>query len=337
MREAHNVHMSPAVDPEHLLTLLAVAESGSESAAAELLGIGQSSVSRRLAALQQSSREPLTVRTAGGVRPTATGERLLPHARAIRAALASSEREIAPAESRPLAFRLGFSQHAALGLAAAFIAGAARGLGGESVAAEYEEASSAALLGRLRGAPQLEAGSARIDAALALASPGSREPGLSATHLGSDDIVLISATSLGRGQAADPESLRKAPLLLPPAGSSVHTRALSALARSGVHPANVTVSPSPAALKSAVLAGAGTGVTIASGCASEVAAGWLFAYRFEETEAVDVWLLVSDHLPPREAVAVRSLARQAASCLSRPTPTPAAPSDALGSHPAGAA
>ncbi len=321
--------MSPAVDPEHLLTLLAVAESGSESAAAELLGVGQSSVSRRLAALQQASREPLTVRTAAGVRPTAAGERLLPHARAIRAALAASEREVAPQESRPLAFRLGFSQHAALGLAAQLMAHASRGVGGESVAAEYEEASSTALLGRLRGEPQPETGSARLDAALALTSLGGREPGLTATHLGSDDIVLISASPLGRGQALDTEALRRSRLLLPPTGSTVHTRALAALARAGVHPADVTLSPSPAALKAAVLAGAGAGVTVASGCASEVAAGWLFAYRLDEAEAVDMWLLVSDHLPPRETAALHTLARLAAACLSRPAPpAPAASTEA---------
>lgn len=320
MRLPHNGGMPAAVDPEHLLTLLAVAESGSESAAAELLGVGQSSISRRLGALQQASREPLTVRTASGVRPTPTGERLLPHARAIRAALAASEREIAPVEQRPLAFRLGFSGHLALGLAAAFMSGAARGHEGESVAAEYEESSSTTLLSRLRGASRLEPGAARLDAALTLTGPGSREPGLTATHLGSDDIVLISASSLGRGHQADIEALRRATLLLPPTGSTVHTRALAALARSGVHPASVLVSPGPAALKAAVLAGAGVGVTIASGCASEVAAGWLSAYRFEHPEAVDAWLLVSDHLPAREKATVRAMARQAATCLARPAP-----------------
>lgn len=320
MRLPHNVRMAATVDPEHLLTLLAVAESGSESAAAELLGVGQSSISRRLGALQQASREPLTVRTASGVRPTPTGERLLPHARAIRAALAASEREIAPVEQRPLAFRLGVSNHIAIGLAAAFMAGAARGHQGESVMVEYEEASSVSLLSRLRGGPQVVQGTARLDAALTLTSPGSREPGLSATHLGSDDIVLISASPVGRGPVAVTEALRRSTLLLPPAESTVHIRALASLARSGVHPANMLVSPSPAALKAAVLAGAGIGVTLASACASEVAAGWLSAYALEDPEAVDAWLLVSDGLPTRETAALRELTHQAAACLSRPVP-----------------
>lgn len=308
--------MSPSVDPEHLLTLLAVAESGSESAAAELLGIGQSSVSRRLASLQQSAAEALTVRTVTGVRPTPAGERLLPHARAIRAALLASQREVAPEESRPLAFRIGFSPHVATGVGALFVAAAARGHAGERVAAELEESPSAALLARLRGSAPPDATGGRLDAALTFSSIIGQEPGFAAERLGADDLVLVSTTALTSGSELDLDALRKTPLLLPPAESPVHTRAVTALARAGFHPADAIVASSPAALKAAVLAGAGAGVALASACASEVAAGWLRAHVLDD--AVELWLLVADRLPPREAAAVREFASHAASGLARP-------------------
>lgn len=308
--------MSPSVDPEHLLTLLAVAESGSESAAAERLGIGQSSVSRRLAGLQQAAAEPLTVRTVSGVRPTPAGERLLPHARAIRAALEASQREIAPEGSRQLAFRVGFSPHVATGVGALFIAAAARGHAGERVTADLEEASAAALLARLRGSGPPDTSGGRLDAALTFASIIGQEPGFEATRLGEDDVVLVSTSALASGGELDLDALRRAPLLLPPAASAVHTRAVAALARAGFHPANALVAPSPAALMAAALAGGGVGVTLASSCASEVAAGWLHAYALDDV--VELWLLVADRLPVREAAAVREFSRQAASALARP-------------------
>lgn len=303
--------MSP-LDPEHLLTLLAVAESGSESAAAALLGIGQSSVSRRLAALQQSSAEPLTVRTASGIRPTAAGERLIPHARAIRDALLASHRAIAPEVSRQVSFRFGCSPHVALGIAAQFVAAVLR-MRPTPPEAHYLEAPSSELLADLRG------GSA-VDAAITLDAPAGREPGFTASRLGSDDLVLISARALGTGATPDLDLLRTATLLLPPAGSQVHARGLAALAGAGIHLASTVVASGPAALKAAALAGAGVGITLASCCSSEVAAGWLSSYPLaalggSAPGSVDFWLLISDLLPARESEVVAACARQAASAL----------------------
>lgn len=337
MRQVHNVPVV-AVDPEHLLTLLAVAESGSESAAAELLGIGQSSVSRRLAGLQQSSEEPLTTRTATGIRPTAAGERLLPYARAIRTALQASQRAVAPEASRPLSFRIGVSEHAALGVGAQFMAAlAARGAAAQDAHVEYLQEQSFALLGRLRGGPASADGA--LDAAIALDAPASHEPGFTAERLGADDLMLISTRAIESGSEPDLDELRAATLLLPPSGSQVHARALAELAAAGLHLRNRVIAPGPAALKAAVLAGAGMGVTLASCCASEVAAGWLFGYTLQTLLAaagtasgtsagtagggarngsVDVWLLLADHLPPREAAVVTECARRAANALARP-------------------
>lgn len=62
---------------DDLKLFLAVAETGSLSAAARRLRVAQPTVSRRLADLEATMGEPLFVRGVEGARPTAFGERLL--------------------------------------------------------------------------------------------------------------------------------------------------------------------------------------------------------------------------------------------------------------------
>ncbi|MGA0122786.1 MAG: LysR family transcriptional regulator [Gaiellales bacterium] len=64
-----------------LRTFIAVAEFGSVRAAAESLGISQPSVSGSLAALAEEIGVPLTEREGRGLKLSAAGEALLPHAR----------------------------------------------------------------------------------------------------------------------------------------------------------------------------------------------------------------------------------------------------------------
>lgn len=86
---------------DDLKLFLAVAESGSLSAAAQKLGIAQPTVSRRLADLESAMGEPLFVRTVHGATVTAFGERLLDPARrmaewAVEVERTAEHRETAP-------------------------------------------------------------------------------------------------------------------------------------------------------------------------------------------------------------------------------------------------
>jgi DNA-binding transcriptional LysR family regulator len=74
---------SPGVDPNDLLIFAHVAELGSFSRAAERLGLPKSSVSRRLAALEQSLGERLLLRTTRRQTLTEFGQQLLEHARQV--------------------------------------------------------------------------------------------------------------------------------------------------------------------------------------------------------------------------------------------------------------
>lgn len=80
---------------------LAVAETGSVSAAAKRLRTTQPTVSRRLADLEASLGEPLFVRSVEGTAPTSFGERMLPAARRMAEAAGEVERVASGAESTP--------------------------------------------------------------------------------------------------------------------------------------------------------------------------------------------------------------------------------------------
>jgi DNA-binding transcriptional LysR family regulator len=77
----------PAIELRHLMALVAVAESGTFSRAAERLGYTQSAVSQQIGTLERIVGTPLFDRP-GGPRPvqlTMAGETLLTHARAVLA------------------------------------------------------------------------------------------------------------------------------------------------------------------------------------------------------------------------------------------------------------
>lgn len=80
-------HLRPDLQPETLMTFLAVARLGRYTAAADSLGINHSTVSRRLAALEASLGDRVLVRTPSGWELTDLGHRALLAAEEMEAAL----------------------------------------------------------------------------------------------------------------------------------------------------------------------------------------------------------------------------------------------------------
>lgn len=337
MHEMHNGGMSDAPEPverlpdaEHLLTLLAVADAGNESAAAEILGVGQSSINRRLSGLQQHSASPLTRRTAAGTRLTPAGAALLPYARDIREALRSAARLLAPAGSAPLRLHLGLSPHLLPRLAGS-LAGAAQAH--EPLDLSFVESGSADLLAAVRAT--------RLDAALTLWAPAGTEPGLSAQQLGTDRVVLVAPAGTGVVKAGrvDPAVLRASTVLLP-GTSTISDRGRAFTRMLGVSQTQVVELSGPSAVRAAVLAGQGVGVLLASYVSAETTAAWLVAAPLSsafagppeaadqssepddaataETQArakgldtVSVWLLANDTVPEEATRRLTALARSA--------------------------
>ncbi len=72
------------LDLHALLRFLTVTEAGSFAEASRLLGVSRQAVHRSIDALEKECGGPLIDRDAQGLRPTVTGRKLLPHARALR-------------------------------------------------------------------------------------------------------------------------------------------------------------------------------------------------------------------------------------------------------------
>lgn len=281
-------------DSEPLLTLLALHEAGSESSAAEILGIGQSSVSRRIATLQRLTGQPLTVRTATGTKLTEFGERLLPYAREARAALAGAGRWLATDGAAAWAISVGLDAD----LAPRY-AGPLASLQGDGRSVTLAEGWSRDLVERVRGR--------ELDAAVVLWAPAGAEPGITSQRLGEDDLVMVAAagTRLVTDGALDPVALSSRPLLVPPTGSEVAGRARAELRSAGLAPSCFVEVGSPAAVREAVLSGAGVGVGAAGSFGPELAAGWMTSARLGRAAALSSHLVVSDGLPPAAADALR--------------------------------
>ena len=75
-----NTKSAPPVSWESAQTFLAVIEQGSFSGAAHVLGLGQPTISRRIAQLERSLAEQLFQRGKHGARPTAAALKLIPAA-----------------------------------------------------------------------------------------------------------------------------------------------------------------------------------------------------------------------------------------------------------------
>lgn len=315
MHYVHNVAMSDGPDPverlpdaEHLLTLLAVADAGNESNAAEVLGVGQSSINRRLASLQQLSAAPLTKRTASGTRLTPAGSALLPYARDVREALRSAARLLAPEGTAPLRVKLGLSPHLLPRLAGSL---ASAPLAPEPLDIAYLEGASAELLAAVRAE--------RLDAALTLWAPAGTEPGLNALRLGSDRVVIVAPAGTGfvTGRKANAAELRRSTLLLP-GNSHISSRGRALARELGTRAAQVVELSGPAAVRSAVLAGKGVGVMLESYVQAETTAAWLVTAPLAtiqnaevasdanvgdhpSADSVHIWLLINDSVPEEAA------------------------------------
>jgi DNA-binding transcriptional LysR family regulator len=86
----------PSLELRHLLALVAVAEAGNFSRAAEHLGYTQSAVSQQIGALERIVGVPLFERPGGRrpVRLTVAGEMLLTHARAVLVRVSSAAADL---------------------------------------------------------------------------------------------------------------------------------------------------------------------------------------------------------------------------------------------------
>jgi DNA-binding transcriptional LysR family regulator len=207
--------MSGLTDVRRLRTLVLVADLGSISAAADVLGYTQSAVSQQLATLEREVGAALVDRSRRPFRLTPDGELLRPHAERLLAGLAEADRAIDELRRR----RLERVRVAAFGSAlSTFVPPAVRGLRREhpGVVVALMESEPAEALGHLR--------TRGADLALVhhvLDEPGPDLAGMTASELLTDELcaVLPARHRLARRTAVTLADLADEPLLLPRAGT----------------------------------------------------------------------------------------------------------------------
>jgi DNA-binding transcriptional LysR family regulator len=95
------------MQPEQVATFLDLAETGSFHRSAERLGLTQSTVSARIAALEAALGCRLFTRGRAGARLTTEGLKFSPHARALTHAMAEARRAVAPTGDAAASLRIG--------------------------------------------------------------------------------------------------------------------------------------------------------------------------------------------------------------------------------------
>ncbi len=237
------------MDLDQLRTLLAVVEQGSFTRAGQALGIGQSTVSFHIRALEEDAGARLLDRRGGTVRATAAGKLLLRYARRITAlrdeALDRLRAEEAGATGE---VGIGASTVPADYLLPPVLAGFRRAHPRVAIRVDVSDSQRAiaALLGH------------EVDIALVGNRPRDRR--LLCARFADDEVIAVAATgSKFAGRGVD---LSVAPLILREEGSGTQAAVTALLARGrGERPAPLRVGSSEAAKRCAL---AGAGVTFLS-------------------------------------------------------------------------
>lgn len=107
---------------EHLETFLDLIETRSFNRTADRLGLTQSTVSGRVAALEAAVGARLFTRSRAGTDLTTEGLKFAPHARALRHAWAEARRAVLPAGDSAVALRIGIQNDLAAGLIGEWVA-----------------------------------------------------------------------------------------------------------------------------------------------------------------------------------------------------------------------
>lgn len=218
--------MQDDLDLRDLEAFVAVADTGSFTAAAQALFIRQPSVSARIASLESLVDAKLLDRSPGGVRPTPAGEVLLAHARA----LLRDRQEAIKAVRNFLGRPAGVLEVGASSIPGAYVLPQAlarlRGdypdLRIQLAIADTEKTVEALRRG------EFEVGVVGSDV---------EEEGLMARRIGEDEVVLIAAPELAGRFQGSPEltgpELEEIPLILREPGSGTRAAALGALEKAG--------------------------------------------------------------------------------------------------------
>jgi LysR family transcriptional regulator, nitrogen assimilation regulatory protein len=290
-----------SMDLRQLRYFVAVAETGSFSAAAAVLHIAQSALSRQVQALEVACRGPLMERGARGVVLTEAGALLLTRARFLLAEAANTISEISELNNEPSGLvRVAAPPSFGDILFPALAAGVVRRLPG--VQLELREALTDAALVELRQG-SLE---------LAVISESDPDPRIDYVPLCSEPMILVGKPGdpLLAGDSVPLELLPDLPLILPVGSGwlNVVRRRLGTKAGGAQLKARVRVQ-SPTPMKAMLRAGLGYAVLPASAVQQDLTTGTLSGSTIRDFALLRVLAMPRDRPVSRAAQAVAEALR----------------------------
>lgn len=212
------------MDLRHLETLVAIAETGSFTAAAERLHTVQSNVSEQLRQLERELGAPLLVRSRKGARPTEFGEAVLERARRIRTEVDALLADVSVLKG----LEAGQSSLGVVGTASRWLVPA--------LLADLEERAPGVRLRVIEGASERLAHEvATHELALAVVTEPVSDPRLEVEHL--RDEALVGVVRKGARFEEEPvplAELARRRLILPPPGNPLRLELEEAAAGQGV-------------------------------------------------------------------------------------------------------
>lgn len=206
------------MQPEQIDTFLDLCETRSFHRSADRLGVTQSTVSGRLAALERELGVTLLRRSRSGCEMTTEGLRFEPHARALRVAMAEARLAARGAEGRAMTLRLGLQNDLAASDPAAWVERLRSLL---PQAAIYIEADYSAQMCRDVAAGTLD---------LALLFTPHPSPDIHFETLGEQTWRMAAPAGAGMARLDDVTPERYVRLNLSPAFAAAHDATLPALA-----------------------------------------------------------------------------------------------------------
>ena len=243
--------MGDGVDLRQLEALLAVAEAGSFTTAADRLHTVQSNVSEHVRQLEAELGVQLLVRGRQGTVPTEFGVRVIERSRAIRSEIEALRKDLSMLQGL-------HTGHATLG-----VVGTVSRLLVPMVVAEMRRIAPGLSLRLTEGASERLAGEvAERQLASAVVTEPVSDPRLHVEHLRDEDLVALVPSSLRRGGkvAITLRELATETLILPPAGNPLRDEVETA-ARAEKVELHVPIEVEGVRLI-ADLVGAGVGVSI---------------------------------------------------------------------------
>jgi molybdate transport repressor ModE-like protein len=312
--------LSQLWDTTRMRLLVEIDRSGSLSAAAQAVGIGQPSASQHLRNLEAAAGQRLVERNGRGSRLTEAGRILATHAAQALAALAAGEQELgALAGLRTGTIRLGASTAPGSYLLPDTLGCFRRDYPGVDV--EVEIAASGEILRRLL--------SGHVE--LAIVGTGQADERVALERFLADEIVGVAKPGLleTTNGTLEPAALAEQTLLRREPDSSSRGYVDRELRAIGVEPARVWELGSTEAVKRAAREGLGVAFLSAYAVAEEVERGELDVFRLRGrprlTRDFHIARLASRPLSPAESAFVATLTRccakqsaYAAACVAAP-------------------